>query len=295
MITLAVALALLPLAEVKVERVEYHGWSDSYRISNDLVDVVVVPKIGRVMRYGFLGMPNQLWENSALAGKASTGKDWNNFGGDKMWSAPQSDWNWPPDPDIDGSAWTAEPIPNGVRITSPRGKKSKVRFVRDITLAPLSTDVHFRNRMDNLGARREMAPWQITQIVDPYSVFLPFEPTGQNPKGWRAIEGKRLDPALHELTADGLRIKRGDRIAYKIGAFSSKGEITASQFGSSVFHFSTRTYRNQRYADGGSAMEVFTSAGADKYVELELLGPLSRMDNGEGAYLETTWRLTQGK
>jgi hypothetical protein len=294
---LALVLVLFPAAaaEVKVEQVEYHGWADSYRLSNGTIEVTVVPKIGRVMRYGYAGKDNLLWENPALAGKAPVKGEWNNYGGDKVWPAPQSFWNWPPDPDLDGSAWTAEQITNGVRITSPVSKKYKLRFVREITLDAYGTQVHFRNRLDNLGPRREISPWQITQLDDPFSVFIPLESTAQNPKGWRLLVGSALNPTFHELTPGGLRIKRSPTAAYKFGTYSSKGEITASQRGQTVFHMSTRIYRGQKYPDGGSPLELFTSGDPAKYVEVELLGPLGRIDTGEGAVLETTWRLTQGQ
>ena len=49
-----------------------------------------------------VGGPNVLWENLKLSGKTvdlkSPGKDWTNFGGDKLWPAPQERSGWPPDP-----------------------------------------------------------------------------------------------------------------------------------------------------------------------------------------------------
>src|SRR5438105_716976 len=57
-----------PPAGVAVERVDYHGWPGCFRLTNGTVDVVVVPQIGRVMRYGPVGGPNLLWENPALPG-----------------------------------------------------------------------------------------------------------------------------------------------------------------------------------------------------------------------------------
>lgn len=279
------------VADVKVEQVEYHGWKACYRLSNGAVDLVVVPQIGRVMRYGFLDGPNILWENPALAGKTGAGVGWNNYGGDKTWPAPQAVWNWPPDPDIDGAAWTAEPIPNGVRITSPVSKTMNVRFVRDITLAAFGTEAQLRNRLENHGPAQTLSPWQVTQIDDPYSVFLPTQATSEMPKGWRLLMGGATDPAAHQFTADGIVIKPANT-SYKFGAFSPKGEITASK-GSTVFHMSTKVYSRNRYPDQGSALEVYMSGPITKYTEIELLGALGPLENGEGANLDVTWRLTQ--
>src|SRR5207237_346878 len=64
---------------VTAQRLPYHGWSGAYRLSNGTVDLVFVPQIGRIMRYGYVGGPNMLFENEKLSGKttnlANPGKD----------------------------------------------------------------------------------------------------------------------------------------------------------------------------------------------------------------------------
>ncbi|MDQ2687020.1 MAG: hypothetical protein M3Y28_04050, partial [Armatimonadota bacterium] len=40
---------------VRVTRETYRGWPGAYRLSNGVVDVVVVPQIGRVMAFQFTG------------------------------------------------------------------------------------------------------------------------------------------------------------------------------------------------------------------------------------------------
>lgn len=293
----AVVATLVPSlvrADVKVEKVDYHGWTGCYRISNPDVELIVVPQVGRVMRYGYPGKDNMLWENPDLAGKPSKPGIWTNYGGDKLWPAPQSVWNWPPDYDLDGSPWKVEVIPSGLRMTSPDSKKLKLRLMREITLAPFGTAVHFRNRMDNLGPERQLAPWQVTQIDDPYSIFLPTESTSVNPRGYRLLQNSTLNPSLHQVTAQGVQIKRDPRNGFKIGGLSTSGELTASK-GMTVFHMKTKIYRSLMYPDGNCALEVFTSGDPDKYAELELLGPLVKMDPSQGAYLEVDWRLSEGK
>src|SRR3982750_3663343 len=86
---------------MSVEKTAYQGWPEAYRLSNGTVDVVVVPAIGRIMRYGPVGRQNLLWKTPRPAGKpASPGKEWANFGGDKVWPWPQDDW-----PQRAGRAW----------------------------------------------------------------------------------------------------------------------------------------------------------------------------------------------
>ena len=52
-----------------VSVVNYRGWADSYLLSNGTVEAVVVPAVGRVMQFHFIGEDDVFWENSALQGK----------------------------------------------------------------------------------------------------------------------------------------------------------------------------------------------------------------------------------
>ena len=103
---LLVLLAVLCLnrsnatAGVTITRTNYHGWPDSYIISNGKVAAAIVPAIGRVMQFGYLGEDGVFWENLPLSGAIAdaqlmvwASKDWVNFGGDKTWPSPEADWS----------------------------------------------------------------------------------------------------------------------------------------------------------------------------------------------------------
>ena len=127
-------LALLPLkadaAPVTVTRVAWHGWPEAIRLSNGVVEAIVVPAIGRIMAFEFVGHPetNPIFLNSEWAGKTvadAAPTTWATFGGDKLWPSPQSEWPkhnvraWPPDQAFDGDPETAELLPDGVRLVTP--------------------------------------------------------------------------------------------------------------------------------------------------------------------------------
>jgi len=287
---LLLAIPALAAADVKVTVVDYHGWKNCYRIANDDAELIVVPQVGRVLRYAYLGKENILWEDPDMVNRKTQPGIWTNYGGDKIWPAPQAVWKWPPDQDLDGSPWTAEVIPNGVRLTSPVSKRLKMRMARDITLAPHGSNVHFKNRLDNLGPRRQHSPWQITQVDDPQRVWMSTNSTNTNPSGYRVLQGT-LDPKLHDVDAFGVTIQRGAKEPFKIGGLSLTGEITATK-GAFVFHMREKVYMALLYPDMHCAEEVFTNPDPDKYVEVELLGQLIRMDTGEVAYQHVDWLIT---
>lgn len=147
-----------PPSGVSVERVDYRGWPGCFRLTNGTVDVVIVPQIGRVMRYGPVGGPNLLWENPALAGRApnpspAAGVTWANFGGDKVWPWPQ-DWAgrtgraWPPPPEADQAGYDVIMDGGTVRMTSAPLRGFDVRVVRELTLAPTGTQLTIDSRLE---------------------------------------------------------------------------------------------------------------------------------------------------
>jgi len=147
-----------PPTGVAVERVDYHGWPGCFRLTNGTVDVIVVPQIGRVMRYGPVGGPNLLWENPALAGRdpnpsPAAGVTWVNFGGEKVWPWPQ-DWEgptgrpWPPPPEADQAGYDVMADGATLRMTSAPLRGFDVRVVRELTLAPTGTQLTIDSRLE---------------------------------------------------------------------------------------------------------------------------------------------------
>ena len=150
---------------------DYRGWV-SQRLANEFLAVYVVPAIGgRVIQFQ-LGSKEFLWVNPKLAGQLppASGLDpdggWLNYGGDKLWPAPQGwdndeQWPGPPDAVLDGQPYECEKIDAaagevGVRLTSGRDQRSGIQFSRIIRIA---TDCH----VGTLGPRRPtgLGSWRV--------------------------------------------------------------------------------------------------------------------------------------
>ncbi|MGI0134549.1 MAG: hypothetical protein ACREBW_06300 [Candidatus Micrarchaeaceae archaeon] len=53
-----------------VEKIEYGGWKNCYRVSNDSVEIIVTGDVGpRILRYGFIGRQNLFKEFQDQIGK----------------------------------------------------------------------------------------------------------------------------------------------------------------------------------------------------------------------------------
>ena len=96
--TLLALTGMSVLAAVKVDKVEYKGWKNCYRITNGEVEVIVTGDVGpRVIRFGFVGGQNLFKEYVEQLGKSGEEK-FQARGGDRVWKAPEDPIaTWAPD------------------------------------------------------------------------------------------------------------------------------------------------------------------------------------------------------
>ena len=240
-LVLSALLAVLPLAvayagpprtaakapAVVVTRVTWHGWSDALRLSNGVVEAIVVPSIGRVMAFEFVGAPgtNPIFVNKDWTGKSVADADaatWAAFGGDKLWPSPQADWirhnvrAWPPDQAFDGDPEIARVVPGGIRLITPVSTAFAARAVRVITMKagqprlyiaqtilkdpdaanpavraapPADTDSAEEQRVAR--EQRDGFPlgiWSVTQTRGDETVFLPLSKSLTFPRGFAGLD-----------------------------------------------------------------------------------------------------------
>ena len=226
-------------AAVTVSQGEYHGWAGVYRLSNGTVDLVFVPQIGRIMRYGYVGERNVLWENTALAGKTTIlnppATDWQNYGGDKLWPSPQSVWGWPPDPVSDSGPQTVKVLSNRhLLVTGPESRKYGVRFQREIALNPSGTGVTIRNTMTNVGGKAvEWGIWEVAQADNPEETTLAASPEARFPGGYKVFGDQKPAEGQVTVQAGVVKIRRRADHSGKIGGRSAAGWIE-SRWGESA-------------------------------------------------------------
>lgn len=288
-----VALPVLASAEVTIEHADYHGWRDCVRMTNGTVDLVFVPQIGRIMRYGYVNGPNMLWENPALFGKVERTANgvWVNYGGDKLWPAPQSAWGWPPDPDLDDGPCTVLLEGKHVLVNGMDSEKTGLRFRRIVEMDPEGTGVTLINMLVNGSEQTVNASvWEIAQTDDPDEAWLPAQKTADLPKGWAVFGGGEPDPAYAKEKDGVVHIRRKETQGVKYGAASGAGYVAAVK-GDTTFRIATPLLSGAKYPDDGKAQEIWTNGDPLKYVELELLGPLVAIPPEGHTGLTVKWSL----
>ena len=184
-----------------IERINYKGWEDAYRLSNGTVELVFVPSIGRIMRYGYIDGENCLWENQELWGQppAGVGEDWKNFGGDKIWPWPMSRWfdgiTFLPPRSWDAEGYTAEVLGDRRLLVRSLGSyEGKFRVVREIALAAEGSQALVRSLLvgPEESVTEPIALWSVSQV--PVPEFLIVE-AGMESGQFKQMEVSPWEPS----------------------------------------------------------------------------------------------------
>ena len=269
---------------VRIGYTNYHGWRDSIVMANDKAEVVIVPEIGRIMQFRFVGEEGPFWENRELDGKKPDplAKDWGNFGGDKTWPSPQSEWPrhtpraWPPPQAFDSLAVRAELKTNRVRLISPVDPHYGIRTVRDIELDPERAALTVVTTYEKVeGTPKKVGVWIITQLRDPVTVYVPLPAPSRDTNAFHK-QSEDL-PAELRVNKGLLSLKRDSKKSTKIGT----GAGTMLWVGDRVMlRIDSPRQPDAEYPDQGSSAEVYTNPDPAAYVELETLGPVLNLKVG---------------
>ncbi|MEO1432153.1 MAG: DUF4380 domain-containing protein [Cyanobacteria bacterium J06633_8] len=279
--------------KVTVTKTNYQGWEDSYILSNSQVEAVIVPAIGRIMQFRLPGGENTFWEDSQLYGKLPNKEEWNNFGGDKTWPAPQSEWkkmtkiSWPPPATFDAAPVEIEVQKNEITLISEIDPFYGIRFYRRITLEPNQPIMKVTTTFDKVkGDLQEVSVWTVTQLKEPVSVFAAIPQPSIFPQGYN----KQSDDLPANLKIDNgiLSLTRDRNQKHKIGSDASRllwvGENVAVRMDSARID-------KVIYPDNNSSSEIYTNSDPQAYVELEFLSPLKTLKIGEKMDLTVTYTL----
>ncbi len=277
-------------------RINYQGWPDAIVLSNGVVEAVIVPAIGRVMQLRFAGeQEGPFWENDKLRGTKpdSASADWANFGGDKAWPAPQANWpqiisrGWPPPGGFDGMPMEAVVEGSAVILVSPVDPGFGIRVRRRIELQPDRPVMTITTCYEKIsGPPVETGVWVITQVKDPVAVYAILPAATHSAAGY--VRQSDELPANFKL-ADGLiALTRDPKKNHKIGALAGSLVWVGH---AELLRIDSALISGGKYPDDGSSAEIYTNLDPLAYVELEILGPLTRMVVGDKIERLSTYTL----
>lgn len=322
----------------KIEKTQYRGW-DVYRLTNGIVSLLVAPQIGGRAIQLMLGDQELFFVNPEFAGKVlppdqnNLKSGWANYGGDKVWPAPEgwlNDNEWPSIPYyvLDGSSFqsqvvTETPAEVALRVTSPPDPRTGVQFTRTYRVYAGTTRVTVEQVMRNISRRQ--IRWGIWHLIqndaadahDPAKpnpdlyMYVPINPHSIYPHGFYNPYGDARHPS-YEASHDGrmLRIHYLYRVG-KVAADSNAGWYAVVNGQKNIgFVESFKYFPNLEYPDQASVESWNDGPGTISritfdqtlpddpkktpyFLESEVLSPFATLDPGEEYEFTVHWSPTR--
>ncbi|MEO7142614.1 MAG: hypothetical protein ABI165_03845 [Bryobacteraceae bacterium] len=278
---------------MKINKIEYAGWPNCYRLANDAVELVVTADVGpRVIRYGFIGGQNLFVELPGQMG--TTGEStWTPRGGHRIWVAPELV---PGTYALDNSPVKVNVENDAIESTGAVEPETGLEKFISVRLAPSGSAITVVHRIRNAASRpRTLAPWAVSMMAPGGMGIAAFPPRGTHPE---------VLPPTHPLVmwaftdlsdprwkfTQKYMLLRSDVSAsapQKLGLFNPK-TVGAYLLGTDLFVKRYQAHPVRPYPDFGCSFETFTNA---QVLELETLGPLATLAPGESVEHVEHWSL----
>ncbi len=319
------------------EGVDYMGWK-CVRLSNQNTQVYLAPELGgRIIQYVVDGH-SFLWVNESLAGqvvpleKNLNMETWTNYGGDKIWPAPQG-WydkqHWPgPGDEVIDAAFSYEVLKGKgstvkVRMTgSEAGGYTGVQFVREFELRDDSTRLDLTTTMNNVSKREvSWGIWSVTQMDwsdkdspkkynEQAKLVIPMNPDSIWPERYKVMFGLASSFNWQPDYETGLLTVTFENLVGKLGMDNNAGWLAMVDEKSGYTYVQRFPYfPGETYPDK-SSVEVWV-AGAGQFIhdkklriaaddpkgrliEMEILGPQKTLAPGESTSISTSWEAHKG-
>lgn len=313
------------------EQASAQEW-ESVDLKNELIEVQAVPEIGgRIIQYK-LGDYDFFWVNKELVNKkipaSRLGPDgeWLNYGGDKVWPAPQGQdndqqWPGPPDPVLDGGPYTADVIRKNdrvraIRMTSEKDERSGIQFSRKFKIFDDSTRVSIEATMENIDMKpRRWGVWVVTQFDTSnrhgdghnknYWAYCPINPDSMYYKGYNVMLGLVGHLSYKPDYENGMMRVHYDYKVGKIGMDSSGGWIATLDATDGYVFVHRFTYKSGRAYPDNASVEFWLNGPGEiaawgreiekmpddtaYLMESEVLSPFASLEPGESYTFSYDW------
>jgi hypothetical protein len=272
-------------AAVQIEKINYRGWPNSYRMTNGEVELVVIGDIGpRIIRYAFTGGRNLFHEFASQIGKSGE-CTWQNRGGHRLWVAPEA-------PPTSLVTYALDNFPVDIKLragaiiaTAPVERGAGLQKQIMVKMAPAGSSVKVVHRITNKNPWAiELSAWGLTVMAPGGVGITGLPPRGTHPEMlaptnplvlWAFTD---LSDKRWQFTRKYVLLRQDPRSPspQKIGSFN-KETFGAYYLGRELFVKRYRADPGKTYPDMGASFEMFTN---HEVLELETLSPLTKLTPG---------------
>ena len=290
---LAATIAMNMNGAVKVEKTEYKGWPNCYRVSNGEIELVMTGDVGpRIIRFGFVGGQNVLKEFPDQLGKSGEAQ-FQLRGGDRVWKAPE-------DP---VATWAPDNVPAEIRVTpagliarEPVEPLTKLQKEIEVNMASSGSTVTVYHRIANQSLfPLEFAPWALTMMAQGGIAITGFPPRGTHPINLEATNPlvmwayTNLADPRWKFTRKYMMLRQdaNNKDAQKLGLFNPDTWVVYLLNGDAFVKRATAD-PGKTYTDFGCSFETFTN---DEFLEIETLGPMTKVLPGHSVEHAERWGL----
>lgn len=277
---------------IDITKVEYKGWPNSYRVTNNKVELIVLADVGpRIISYGFVGGTNQFVEFPEHAGLV--GEDvWRIYGGHRLWHSPENmNRTYYPD----NNSVDVVKRENGLMLVQQEEISTKLQKIIEIEMDCETGDVTVIHRIKNCSLWDiKLSAWAISAMA-PGGLSV-LKQRSHNYKDI-CIPDMRIS-IWPETSIKDSRVIWGDEYillkqdtsvkrSFKIGVSSDAGWVAyANKHNLFVKYYEYDN--NAQYPDFGSSVELYT---CDRFSEIETLSPLKIVAPGNDIIHKEVWRL----
>lgn len=287
---------------VSVKEIEnYKEYGKCVVISNGEIEAYVTVDLGpRIIRFGFLGGKNILFDNrKAFTPKTDKvytdyygeGKAWENFGGHRVWITKET---YPETYTPDDQPVKYTVTENGAVFEQPDDTKNGVKKMFEIKMDPDDANMQIKTTVKNISENeKEFAVWCISVAAADGTLIIPMN---TNDTGYLAnrtisvwpytdLSDSRLNFGKKYIT---VKQDTNAKTPFKIGLDLNGGQVYYVN-GNDVF---CKKYENNHpdgiYPDNGVSFETYTD---NTILEIENLSEVKKVASGEENTMVESWSL----
>jgi hypothetical protein len=288
---------------MQITKEDYHGWPNTYRLSNGLIEAHVVTDVGpRIIDLRVPGGANLFHLREGVGGHNEATYMFR--GGWRLWVAPErSETTYV----LDNAACEAETVDKlTLQVTAPPQPAAGIQKIIEVSLSHGEPRLRLVSHIKNISDHPvRYAAWSLPVMQPGGRAFVPldvgplsaFDATRRlllwsyakfaDPRyrfGDRLIQ---IDSAKVPAPPAGQTGRRDDES--KIGVDSAQG--WAAYLVNDTLFLKRFSHPTGEYPDGGASIEVYSN---HDFLELEHLGPLTTIKPGEEIVFPEDWWVFPG-